>query len=173
GGVLRLNVPFFAHDLAQPPSPLGLLVAERFLVSIRYGDSAAFAHAAESFDAAEAPRDGATAFAVLMRALVAEVADRLEAVIAEAGELSARVLCRRKRSTRELNGMLGEIGQLESGLTRARQTMAGLARVVGFAQESPPEWLDKPRQAELKLVHKDLDALGELDGQMTDKLQFL
>ncbi|WP_300618740.1 CorA family divalent cation transporter [Dokdonella sp.] len=173
GDVLRLNVPFFAHDLSRPPSPLGLLVAPTFLVSIRYGDSPAFERTAESFDAAETPRDGATTFAALMRALVAEVADRLEAVIAEAGELSVRVLVPQGRSTRQLNAMLGEIGRLEGGLTRARQTMTGLSRIVGFAQENPPDWLDKPLQAELKLVHKDLDALGELDGQMTDKLQFL
>lgn len=173
GDVLRLNVPFFAHDLAQPPSPLGLVVAPRCLVSIRYGDAPAFGRAAQSFAAAGTPHDGAAAFTALMQALVAEVADRLETVIAEAGELSTRVLCPQKRSTRQLNGMLGEIGRLESGLTRARQTTAGLSRIVGFAQENPPEWLDKPRLAELRLVHKDLDALGELDGQMTDKLQFL
>lgn len=173
GDVLRLNVPFFAQADDEPHTPLGLVVAPAFLVSLRYSNAALFAQAAETMLAAAPAHDGAALFAALVQALVGGTADRLEKTIAATGELSSRVLCHPKRSTGLLNRMLGEIGQLESGLTHLRQTMAGLVRVVGFAQENAPAWIEKPQLAALKLVHKDLDTLGELDGQMTDKLQFL
>lgn len=173
GDVLHLNVPFFAHDAGRPQSPFGLIVAPRFLVSIRYADSPAVGRAAEAVYAARTPSDGAMAFAALMEALVGQLADHLEAVIAKTGELSTRIVCDSRHSTRVLTDMLAEIGQLESDLTRARQTMTGLSRVVGFTQENAPPWIAKPELARLKSVHKDLEALGELDGQMTDKLQFL
>lgn len=173
GDVLHLNVPFFAHDVDQPQSPFGLIVAPKFLVSIRYGDSPGFSRAAESACAAKIPGDGAAMFASLLEALVGQLADHLETIIATAGELSTRILCQARHSTRSLTGMLAEIGRLESGLTHARQTMTGLSRVVGFTQENAPPWIGKTELARLKPVHKDLEALGELDGQMTDKLQFL
>ncbi len=173
GDVLHLNVPFFAHDVDQPQSPFGLIVTPKFLVSLRYGDSPGFARAAESVYATRTPADGAMVFAALVEALVGQLADHLETIIAKAGELSTRILCQARHSTRALTGMLAEIGRLESGLTRARQTMTGLSRAVGFTQENAPPWIAKTELARLKTVHKDLEALGELDGQMTDKLQFL
>lgn len=173
GDVLRLNVPFFAQADDEPHTPLGLVVAPAFLVSLRYDGAALFSQAVETMLAATPARDGAALFAALVQALVGHTADRLEKTIAATGELSTRVLCHPKRSTRLLNDMLGEIGRIESRLTRARQTLAGLVRIVGYVRENAPPWIGKAEIAALKLSQKDLDTLGELDGQMTDKLQFL
>ncbi len=172
-GMLRLNVPYFAHEPDQPHMPLGLLVAPGFLVSVRYADSPAFKHLAEQVPKMARSADGAGLFAALMQGLVGHVADHLERIIAQAGELSSEVLCHRKRSTRVLNGILGRIGELESSLTRIRQTMAGLERIVAFTEERAPDWIDKATLTELRVLHRDLDSLGELDSHLTDKLQFL
>lgn len=173
GDVLYLNVPFFARDFDQPHSPLALVVAPHFLVSIRDGDLADLLEDDEPLAPATPNHDGASLFATLAQALVGSIADRLEDLIATTAELSTRVLCRPQRSTRSLNDMLGEIGRIERDLTHARHSLAGLSRVVGYARENAPPWIGKPELAALKLSQKDLDMLGELDAQMTDKLQFL
>lgn len=173
GDVLHLNIPFFAQTEDHPPTPLGLIVAPEHLVSIRYGESPAFDLAAESLRAMKSPRDGATMLLALVQALVGQIADHMEADSAATGALSARIFGGPKHSTRTLTALLTDIGRLESGLTRSHQTVAGLARIVGFAQENAPSWLGKPQLVQLKLVHKDLVALGELGGQLTEKLQFL
>ncbi len=72
-----------------------------------------------------------------------------------------------------LRATLSEVGRLESHLTRTRLTMTGLLRIIVFTHESAPDWIAKADAARLKLAHKDLDVLCELDGQLTDKLQFL
>ncbi|MBO9662820.1 CorA family divalent cation transporter [Dokdonella sp.] len=173
GDVLYLNVPYFAHDVEQRPVPFGLIVAPKFLVSIRYGDSPAFRQATNAVHETKTPDDGAGVFVALLEALVGEIADHLEAITAQTADLSLQIMGQPKHSTRTLTGMLKRIGELESALTRARQTMSGLGRIVGFMQENAPPWVGKPQLAQLKVVHKDLDGLGELDSHMTDKLQFL
>ena len=168
-----LNVPYFTHDENEPPSPLGLVVTSTRLVSIRYGDSPAFAQAAKSITACSKGADGATAFIRLTQAVVGQLADRLEAITAETGDLSMRILAETRHSTANLRKALSAVGHLETRLTRTRLTIAGLQRIVAFTQENGPDWVAKSETAQLKLAHKDLDVLGELDAQLTDKLQFL
>jgi len=170
--VLHLNVPYFTHDEDQPPTPFGLIVTPKTLVSIRYADSPAFGIAAETLRAAK-ERSGTTAFTGLIGAIVGQIADRMEAITAKTGALSLRILGAQKHTTPMLRATLKEVGSLESHLTRARLTMTGLLRIIVFVHESTPEWIDKPAAARMKLAHKDLDVLCELDAQLTDKLQFL
>jgi len=169
---LYLNVPYFTHDEDQPPTPFGLIVTPKFLVSIRYADSPAFGIAAEALHAAK-ERSGASAFTGLVGAIVGQIADRMEAITAKTGALSLRILGEQKHTTSMLRATLSEVGRLESHLTRTRLTMTGLLRIIVFTHESAPEWIGKADAARLKLAHKDLDVLCELDGQLTDKLQFL
>jgi len=172
GNALHLNVPYFTHDEDQPSMPLGLIVTPKALVSIRYADSPAFGIAAETLRATK-ERSGATAFTGLIGAIVGQIADRMEAITAKTGALSLRILGDQKHTTGMLRATLGEVGRLEGRLTHARLTMTGLLRIIVFVHESAPEWVAKPDAARLKLAHKDLDVLCELDAQLTDKLQFL
>ncbi|HEY0231993.1 MAG TPA: CorA family divalent cation transporter [Dokdonella sp.] len=171
-GALYLNVPYFAHDGDQPPTPVGLIVTPKTLVSIRYAESAAFGIAAAALHAAK-ERSGASAFTALVGAIVGQIADHMEAITAKTGALSLRILGDQKHTTKMLRATLSEVGYLESHLTRTRLTMTGLLRIIVFTHESAPEWIAKPEAARLKLAHKDLDVLCELDAQLTDKLQFL
>lgn len=173
GDALHLNVPFFTHDETLPATPLGLIVLPKHLISIRYADSPAFALAAQAIRIAPIPGDGAAAFATLIEAIVGQIADRMESVTVEAGVLSTRVLGEQSHSTKMLRTTLGEVGRLESRLMRARLTSTSLLRVVLFAHESAPAWVAKTEVARLKVAYKDLVVLGELDVQLTDKLQFL
>ncbi|MEP7043039.1 MAG: CorA family divalent cation transporter [Dokdonella sp.] len=169
---LYLNVPFFTHDEDQPPTPFGLIVTASSLVSIRYADSPAFDLAVQALHATT-QHGGAAAFASLIGAIVGQIADRMEAITATTGALSLRILCDQRHTTAMLRATLSEVGRLESRLTRARLTMTGLLRIIVFTHESAPDWIAKPEGMRLKLAHKDLDVLSELDGQLTDKLQFL
>lgn len=171
--MLHLHVPYFSNESNPTHSPLGLVVSPDFLVTIRYGDSAAFEHLAVQISSEPGAATGARLFLALMQGLVGQAADNLEGVIAETGELSGRVLCHDRRSTRLLNGILGEIGELENSLTRIHLSATGLERIVNFAQEHAPDWIDEATQAKLGILRRDLDSLGELDGHLTDKLQFL
>ena len=173
GDALYLNVPFFAHEADQPPTPVGIAVDAKHLVTIRYAESPAFAQAAEAIAAYTGPGDGADAFVALIEQIVGQLADRMEETAVKTGALSTKILDERTHRTAMLRATLGEVGRLESRMTRARLTSTGLMRVLLFAQESAPDWFDKKRLARVKTAHRDLDVLCELDAQLTEKLQFL
>lgn len=172
GDALYLNIPFFAHSDDAPPTPLGLVLSARHLVSIRYGESAIFQPPAQRMNAS-APASASTAFVGMVESIVGQLADRMEGVTARIGRLSTRILSDEKHQTRMLRATLSEVGRLESRLTRTRLTSTGLLRIVLYTHENPPAWIPGTEVARLRVVHKDLDVLCELDQQLTDKLQFL
>lgn len=170
---LCMNLPYFADDVAKSATPLGLVVTPKHLISIRYADSTAFERTAAALHEAHKPLGSVDVFVELVGATVAQIADGIENVAATTGTLSMRILAEQQRPTSMLRAVLADVGRLESELTRTRLTMTGLLRAIVFAQDGAPAWFGKAQTARLKIAHKDLDALCELDGQLTDKLQFL
>jgi magnesium transporter len=173
GDALFLNIPYFVHAEDQPPTPLGLIVTPKHVVSIRFAESPVFAQAAQALKKAPAGAGSTSAFAELVETVVGQIADQIENVAATIGTLTTRIIGDQNHHTKALRAMLGDVTRLESRLTRARLTMTGLLRILLFVKESAPEWIGKAEMLRLKSVHKDLDVLCELDAQMTDKLQFV
>jgi magnesium transporter len=173
GDALFLNVPYFAHAADQPPTPVGIVVDAAHLVTIRFADSPAFAHAADAMAASTRAGDGVDAFVQLIEETVGQLADRMEETAAKTGSLSHKILEEPTHRTKMLRATLAEVGRLESRMSRARLTSTGLIRVLLFVQESAPDWLGKERLARIKSAHRDLDVLCELDSQLTEKQQFL
>ncbi|HEY6940551.1 CorA family divalent cation transporter [Dokdonella sp.] len=170
--VLRLGIPYFSPDDAAPPAPVGFVLTPRFLVSLRFAASPAFELAAERVRAA-APGTSTDAFVVLVQSIVADAADRMEAVAAEVGALSTRIFGGERRDTGLLRATLAEIGRVEARLARLRLSTTGLLRILLALREAPPAWVGQPALARLHAAQKDLEVLGEFDSQLTDKLQFL
>ncbi|HEU4662722.1 MAG TPA: CorA family divalent cation transporter, partial [Dokdonella sp.] len=171
-GVLRLGIPYFSHDDAAPPDPLGFVLTPKVLVSLRFAASPAFDLAAGRVRAS-APGTSSDAFVVIVQAIVADAADRMEAVAADVGALSTRIFGGERRDTGLLRAALTEIGRVETRLARLRLSTTGLLRIVLALHEAPPAWLGQPALTRLHAARKDLDVLGEFDSQLTDKLQFL
>ncbi|MGN6518280.1 MAG: CorA family divalent cation transporter [Dokdonella sp.] len=169
---LRLGIPYFSADDDAAPSPVGIVLTPRHLVSLRYAPSPAFDLAAERVRAS-VPGTSTDAFVVLVQSIIGRTADGMEAVAAEGGSLSARIFGDGRRRTSLLRAMLAEIGRVEARLTRMRLSATGLLRIVLALREAPPAWIPKPALARLHAAQKDLDVLCEFDGQLTDKLQFL
>jgi magnesium transporter len=171
-GAVRLTIPYFSPDDDTPPSPVGILLTPDRLVSLRYADSPAFDLAARRLSAAHSG-NSIDAFMLLVQAIVATTADRMEAVASEVSPLAARIFSKERHRTRLLHASLTEIGSIEGRLTRLRLSATGLLRLVISLRENAPEWLGKPYLARLHAAQKDLDVLCEFDSQLTDKLQFL
>jgi len=167
---LRLSIPWFTSGHSDP-SPLGLVLTPRHLVSLRYAAAAEFDAAASRFEAESG--GSPAAFTTLVATIVGNVADRLEMLTAEVDRLSSRLFRERNHGTRRLRSLLGLVGRTESRLARARVTASGLLRIVMFAHDEGPDWLDEACLARLESARKDLGILTEIDAQLTDKLQFL
>lgn len=169
---LRLGVPYFSVGEAAAPTPLGLILTPRQLVSLRYAESAAFTAAGDKLRALP-NASSALALVLVLESIVGAIADHMERIAADVGGMSTRLFAQTHRHDGALRALLLEIGRVEARLTRARSSSTGLLRIVMFARESDVEWIGEPEKTRLHAVQKDLEVLCELDAQLTNKLQFL
>ena len=113
-------------------------------------------------------------------ALVDYGADRLEELRAQALRVSQRIFRKpspgrrgARRTSRNLNAMLMEIGDMGAHLSHIRETLLVLQRAVTFVTEHGNGWLEPPLKARLKMAGADVQSLNDYEVHLTDKLQFL
>jgi magnesium transporter len=173
--LLRISVPAFVPDQGAggAPTPLGVLLTPRRLVTLRFARSSAFERLLADTARAAAPLSSVALFVGLFEAIAATASDRMQDVSRELSELSHKVFGDRPDHSRALRGVLFEIGRIQRELTRVSAAMLGVERGLAHLCDSAPPWIDKSDVARLVGVRKDLHALSDYDQQMDDKLQFL
>ena len=65
------------------------------------------------------------------------------------------------------------MGDTGEHLSRIRESLTGLQRIIGFASEAAGEWLQQDIQARLKTARQDLASLADFEVQLSGKVQFL
>jgi magnesium transporter len=178
-GALYLSTPLVRRqDGASSVVPLGLVVSERHLVTIRYSDYPSienYGHAVETI----ADATGSTVlFIGLLEAIVDRLADVLEMVGAELEAVSAGIFRggsgeQSKRADQRLRALLRGIGRQGDTVSLLRDSMLGLRRLVTFVESAPELHFDAALRTRLGVLGRDLQSLSEFDGQITDKVQFL
>jgi len=180
GRVLYLSMPLaLAADAAGfAPVPLGFVLSPQALVTVRYSEVHAFAHAQEILRASP-QADPAGVFVCLIEAMVDYGADMLEQLSGELAAVSARafgappVARAGKRLTRTLRECLTEIGSAGDHSSRIRESLLGLQRISGFVAELAADWLAVELQVRLKTVRQDLGSLVDFEAHLAGKTQFL
>lgn len=173
GQVMSLHVHLYADHPHGASEPLGVLVMEEQLVTLRYQSSRAFDQALAGLWEGTDPFNGPRLMVTLLDAIANDVADQMQRIAGDVARLSDDVFVAANERTRELRKKLVRIGQLEGRLARYRTSLLGLGRVVGFVQHRAPDWMDDQSTACVKVLASDLDVLDEFDDQLTGKLQFL
>ena len=182
-GWTQLSTPVSAHGDDEGPTPVGFLLSEKFLVTIRYTEMHAFDSATKLFArdnaAACAPDD---VFASLIEGMVDYGADMLEQIGATLNTLSRGIFhdYRKqkasrsiRRKNRALNDALLEIGGNGDKLSQIRESLLGLQRIIPFASEKAQDWIKPEVQARLKTVSGDLLSLADFEVHLSNKIQFL
>nr|WP_255494833.1 CorA family divalent cation transporter [Luteibacter sp. Sphag1AF] len=170
---MYLSIPNFADCKGdQPPSPVGLVITSRILLTLRFGQSEAFDLAARNSDK-HRWRSSADVLATLLESIVNLAAERMEQVGVNLRALSERVFTPQRMGTPALRNCMLEVGKLEGQQTRNRSSLLGIQRIVSFVRSKAPEWMADDVEVRLRVVDHDLRALDEFDDQLTNKLQFL
>jgi len=170
---MYLSIPYFADtDNGHYPGPVGIVVTDRVLMTLRFAESPAFKLASDSCREHHW-ESSADALATLIEAIVNLAAQRMEDVSAELKTLSDRVFTPERLGTPLLRDIMLEIGRLEGLQARNRSSMLGVQRIVSFVRAKKPEWMSENVEVRLRVVDHDLRTLDEFDDQLTNKLQFL
>lgn len=182
GQVLYVNMPLAIQDASAgfAPLPLGFILSPELLVTVRYSDVHAFAKVKAQVEK-EPHMSSAAVFVALIDGMVDFAADMLETASSSLAALSASTFgqnavsaaVRHKRMTHALRERLKAVGSAGDQLSRIRESLLGLQRIVGFVSETAAAWLLPELKTHLKTAQQDLISLVDFEAHLSGKTQFL
>ncbi len=168
-------------------SPVTFMIKANQLITIRYHHPQAFPVYVKQ---AMRHANGADAWGVfisLIEAVVDRGADHLERVGAIVEDTSKEVFStsflrkaganKKRRKPRNLEAMLGKVGEEGDFTSKMRESLVSLTRMLAFAQAV----LDQPREtkslreakARVKVLQRDINSLTDHAGFLNGKISFL
>jgi magnesium transporter len=182
GQVLYVNMPLAIQDATAgfAPLPLGFILSPELLVTVRYSDVHAFAKV--KAQVLEDPHmSSAAVFVAVIDGMVDFAADMLETSSNSLAALSASTFgqnptasaARPKRMTHALRESLKTVGSAGDQLSRIRESLLGLQRIVGFVSEAATAWLPAEAKTHLRTAQQDLLSLVDFETHLSGKTQFL
>jgi magnesium transporter len=180
-GVLFLSMPTVSHmsGLDQAQSPLGFVLSKKLLVTIRYAQLHAFDTVAERRSKDGGSLSSVETFASLVDGMLELSADMIEQIAAELDGVSRAVfskLGKRNHVTQsndELRRVLIGVGNAGEHLSRIRDSVLGLQRIVPFVAGTEQDWIPANIRVRLKTTQSDLSSLTEYETHLSNKVQFL
>jgi magnesium transporter len=180
-GVLFLSMPTVSHlsGLDHAQSPLGFVLSKKLLVTIRYAQLQAFETVARSRSTDGASFSSVETFAALVDGMLELSADMIEQIAAQLDGVSRAVFSKLGKQTHvtqsndELRRVLIDVGTAGERLSRIRDSVLGLQRIVPFVAGTEQDWIPANIRARLKTTQNDLSSLTEYETHLFDKVQFL
>jgi magnesium transporter len=181
GQVLYVNMPLVIQDASAgfAPLPLGFILSPELLITVRYSDVHAFAKVKAQVEK-DPHMSSAAVFVALIDGMVDFAADMLEtsgnslaALSASTFGQNAAPVVRHKRMTHALRESLKTVGGAGDQLSRIRESLLGLQRIVSFVSETAAAWLLPELQTHLKTAQQDLASLVDFEAHLSGKTQFL
>jgi len=181
GQVLYVSMPLTVQDEAAGfvPVPLGFILSPQVLVTVRYSE-------VHGFDPVEArvgkdlDLGSTSAFAALIDSMVDFAADRLEKLSSDLAAVSATAFCSKgspghvdKRVAGALRESLNAVGTAGDQLSRIRESVLGLQRIIGFVLKMAADWLSPEQKTRLVTAQQDLSSLVDFEAHLSGKTQFL
>ncbi|MBV8977616.1 MAG: magnesium transporter CorA family protein [Alphaproteobacteria bacterium] len=180
GSTLYLNMPIPTMDAdgMLVPSPMGFILSETVLVTIRFAALESLAAVPAKLDKQSISPPGV--FAMIIEDMVDHAADRLEKIAADLAAISRALFGRVqatphniKRQTQMLKRMLFAIGFAGDQLSHIRESLLGLQRILAYTLEVCHAWKPEDFLARLNIARRDLQSLVEHETHLSDKTQFL
>ena len=178
-GHLYLTTPLVRRrEGASAIMPLGLVVSQHVLITIRYADYPSIEAYGQTVERSPAPLAPPDLLVGLLEAIVGRLADVLEIVGAELDGLSARVFRtnpqeRSKRADQRMRDLLRDVGRQGDSVSLIRDSMLGLRRLILFSEQAPELQTASPLDAHWATMTHDLQSLAEFGSHLTEKTQFL
>jgi magnesium transporter len=179
---IYLSLPAVAQG--QTPdahlSPVGFVLTQRVLVTVRFAAFPAFDVVAERVSKNETVQSPVAVFMALLETMVDRGADALERLGAELDKVSRSVFrgdpSRPKhvaRSNTALRRALTSVGSTGDRLTLTRDALLGIGRIAPFVLSLRKSWIVPEFEARLDAMIKDVASLNDYEGHLSNKVQFL
>ena len=177
GKALYLSTPLLVMDEVPRLSPVGFVLSESHLLTVRFDAFGAFeAAAANALNDDDLTSLGV--FTCVFESIIDRLADKLEC---EAGELDLasqgifhqKQHRRAKRAELFQRHILSKVGRIGESLSHIRDVLLGVGRIVPFVLEVRHAPAPDPIAARLKAVRQDIASLNDYEAHLAGKVQFL
>jgi magnesium transporter len=185
-GALYLSAPLVYRAESDQPlaTPLGFVLTRDRLITVRFEEVSSFATIERRTVPPDSePRSSAAIFCELMEAIVDRLADVLERIASELDSLSHRLFrggaaapSGRRRSAREsvdLRVILRRVGHSGDLVSKIRDSLLGIARIVPFVGSLGAQWLPPEVKPRLDTLRLDVASLNDYDAHLVNKVQLL
>lgn len=182
GDVLYLSLPGLLRSEGGEArtSPVGFVLAADRLLTIRFSHLPAFeTYAARCRAGANGDKASISLLLGLFEAVVERIADVLEREGDGLDQVSRRVFrptgagrVRPRRTEIELRAILRNVGRVGDLISKIRETLLGLGRIVPFVLANAA-WINSEQRTRFKTLRADINSLSDYDGHLSSKVQFL
>ena len=182
-GTLYLSMPAISRgSLGEPvASSVGFVLSPQYLISVRFAKITAFQSFAERFVRSSGkPPTGMDAFIGLLEALVDRMADVLEQIGVRLDQVSDAVFhadeirpARGVRAEAVLRRTLRAIGRTGDHVSKIRDSLLGIGRIVSYVVQTEREWIPKELKPRFQTLRQDIASLRDYDEHLSNKVQFL
>jgi magnesium transporter len=183
GNTIYLSMPLIAKAEGQPADtkPIGFVLSRDRLITIRFNRSMAFhnfldtQHRTPMEDVA--PID---IFMLMLEAISDRLADLLENIRDDLDRISRLIFLdgddgmrRNRKQGNELQDVLKAIGRAGDLMSRVRDSLLGVGRILPYVAQVAAPWIDRGLRERIKSLRQDVISLSDYDGHLNGKMQFL
>lgn len=183
-GALYLSMPMLYGVATGEPkiTPLGFVLTKDRLITVRFEEIAVFDLFRSHVGKPDTVHPSSTgAFVGLLEAIVDRFADHLEQVGAELDVASHQIFRadseNKKRrgagADRSLRETIRAIGREGDFISKVRDALMGIGRIVPFAGSRGIDWMPPEAHARLTTLRQDILSLNDYDAYLNSKVQFL
>jgi magnesium transporter len=181
GLVLYVSMPLAVQDESAgfAPVPLGFILSPQLLLTVRYSEIRAFSEV-EARIAQKQDLGSARVFCALIEGIVDFGADQLEKLSGDLAVVSARAFGPQRTSQKHdgrisqgLRQCLQAVGIAGDQLSRNRESMLGLQRIIGFVLKMAADWMLPEEKTRLSTAQQDIVSLVDFEAHLAGKSQFL
>jgi magnesium transporter len=183
--VLYLSTPAAFRDAEKRSmtTPVGFVLCATRLITVRFEKLPAFETFATEVKRPDGVHPSSTgAFVGLLEAIVDRIADVLEQVGAELDTVSHFVFREQAkgqeikapaREERGLRDTLRAVGRAGDLISRLRDALMGISRIVPYAAGRGIDWMPHELRPALETLRTDVTSLNDYDAYLSNKVQFL
>lgn len=180
GDVIYVSAPTITRDDSGAPVvvPLGLVLSPTRLVTVRFAPLTSMDGFAAHFKT-QAPEDATSSdvFTGILEAIVDRMADVLEYIEGDLDKLSEAIFRSDRRkpglADRRLRENVRHIGRTGDHISKLRDSLLALDRMVPFVQDHSRVWLPSRLAPRFRMLHSDIESLRNYDEHLMNKVQFL
>ena len=183
GQAIYLSMPLIAKIEGQAPEtkPIGFVLSRDRLLTIRFNRSLAFHNFLETQH--RTPMESVAPigiFMLMMEAISDRLADLLENIRDDLDRVSKLIFHdasngkkRGRRQDNELQDVLRSIGRAGDTMSRVRDSLLGIGRILPYVAQVAASWIDRAMRDRIKSLRQDIASLADYDGHLNTKMQFL